>query len=165
MKTLTLVRHAKSSWKEFAILDIDRPLNRRGKRDAPEMGRRMLEQGTDPELIVSSPAKRALDTAEAIAEEIEYPVYDIAIDDRLYHAEVSDWLAVIRDIDDYLSWVMCVGHNPGLTELATYLGYVAIDNVPTCGVVELTFDADSWSLLGEIEPTDVTFDYPKRRDT
>jgi len=162
MKTLTLIRHAKSSWKDSGLPDWDRPLNKRGKRDAPAMGKRLAERGDYADLLVSSPALRALATAEAIAQELEYLWTEIVADERLYGADVSEWLEVIHGLDDTLDRVMCVGHNPGLTDLVNCLSPYQIDNVPTCGVVDLTFDVERWALIGRTRATGVDFDYPKK---
>jgi phosphohistidine phosphatase len=163
MKTLTLIRHAKSSWKNATLLDIDRPLNKRGKRDAPMMGQRLVDRGTSPELIVSSPAKRAMVTAETIALEIDYPIDDIVVDERMYMADVDDLLSVIQSLDDTLEHVMMFGHNPGLTDLVNTLSPSQyIDNVPTCGVAEMDFETDTWADVGHIDPFRVDFDYPKK---
>lgn len=162
MKILTLIRHAKSSWKDESLLDLDRPLSKRGRRDAPMMGKRLAERGSYADLMISSPAARALATAEAIAEAIEYPEAEIVVDERLYGADAFEWLEVIQGLDDGWDRVMCVGHNPGLTDLVDALSPDPIGNVPTCGVVELKFDTDSWALVGRIEPAEVYFDYPKR---
>jgi phosphohistidine phosphatase len=87
---------------------------------------------------------------------------DIVADERLYGADLSEWLEIIQGFDDALDRVMCVGHNPGLTELASYLSSEGIGHVPTCGVVELRFGVWRWALIGRVEPTGVDFDYPKR---
>ena len=116
MKILILVRHAKSSWKNAYLLDIDRPLNKRGQRDAPVMGKRLAERDSTPDFLISSPATRALTTAEIIAQEIEYPVEDIVVDERIYGADVDDWLEIVQDLDDGWDCVMCFGHNPGITD-------------------------------------------------
>ena len=162
MKHLTLIRHAKSSWKNAYLLDIDRPLNKRGKRDAPVMGGRLIERGSSPDLVISSPATRALATAEVIAEEIEYPLEEIVVDERMYGADAGELLDIIQGFDDVLDHVMCFGHNPGLTDLVNYLSPYYIDNVPTCGVVELTFGTETWAHVGRVEPTHFYFDYPKK---
>lgn len=163
MKHLTLIRHAKSSWKNAYLLDIDRPLNKRGRRDAPVMGGRLIERGSSPDLVISSPATRALTTAEVIAEEIEYPLEEIVVDERMYGADAGELLGIIRSFDDVLDHVMCFGHNPGLTDLVNYLSSAYyIDNVPTCGVVELAFDTETWVSVGHVEPTRIYFDYPKK---
>ena len=163
MKRLTLIRHAKSSWKDAYLLDIDRPLNKRGKRDAPMMGQRLAERGVSPELIVSSPATRAIVTAETIALEIDYPLDDIVVNERIYGADVDDLLFVIRSLDETLEHVMCFGHNPGLTDLVNTLSpSQTINNVPTCGVIELVFETDTWASAGDVMPARMDFDYPKK---
>jgi phosphohistidine phosphatase len=162
MKNLTLIRHAKSSWKNTYLADLDRPLNKRGKRDAPVMGKRLAERESLPDLVISSPATRALVTAEIIAEEIGYPPEEIVVDERIYGAGVIELLSVIQSLDDGLDHVMYFGHNPGLTDLANHLCPHYISNVPTCGIVELTFDTETWASVGYSEPTQVYFDYPKK---
>ncbi len=163
MKTLTLMRHAKSSWKNPGLPDHMRPLNKRGRRDAPMMGRRLAEQGPPVELIVSSPAVRALETAEAMAQEMEYPWDEIATDDDLYEADGAEILMVIERQDDWIDHLMLIGHNPGLTELVNTLARLGVENVPTSGVVRLSYDVGHWGQISEVEPARVTFDYPKRR--
>jgi phosphohistidine phosphatase len=127
------------------------------------MGERLARRECDADLVISSPAIRALATAEAIAEEIGYPPFDIAVDEGLYEADAFELLEVIQGLDDALDHVMCVSHNPGLTELANYLApHHYIDNIPTCGIVELTFDTDTWARVGHVIPTQMHFDYPKK---
>jgi phosphohistidine phosphatase len=162
MKILTLIRHAKSSWKDPTLPDWDRPLNKRGRRDAPMMGERLAARGAYADLLVTSPAVRAVATAEAIAAEIEYPTDEILLDERLYGADEFEILEVIQGLDDAWERVMLVGHNPGLTDLVNALSPTGIDNVPTCGIVELTYDTESWALIGRIDPVAVDYDYPKK---
>ena len=100
MKTLFLIRHAKSSWDDTALADNDRPLNARGKRDAPKMGKRLAKRGVKPDLILSSPATRALKTAEIIAKKLDYRRKNIVVDDRLYAVEADQLLDVIRKLGD-----------------------------------------------------------------
>ena len=161
MKTLFLIRHAKSSWDDPALADKDRPLNDRGKRDAPKMGERLAKRGVKPDLILSSPAVRALTTAEIIAKKLDYKRKNIVVDDRLYAVAADDLLDVIRQLDDKLERVMLIGHNPELTELAHRFSG-KITHLPTCAVAEFTFDAKSWSNVGKDEPAKVALDYPKR---
>jgi phosphohistidine phosphatase len=160
VKTLILVRHAKSSWKHPNLPDRLRPLNKRGQRDAPMMGERLAKREVALDLIASSPATRAMATAETIARKISYPEEDIRADERLYGASAFELLEIIQELDDHLDRVMLVGHNPGLTGLVNDLG-CDIDNAPTCGVVELAFDIDSWAHISETDPSCVDFDYPK----
>ena len=161
MKTLFLVRHAKSSRDDTAIPDKDRPLNDRGKRDAPKMGERLSKRDLKPDLILSSPARRALRTAEIIAKKLDYRLKDIVVDDRLYAGEADDLIRVIHKLGDKLERVMMFGHNPELTELAHRLSS-KITHMPTCAIAEFTFDAKSWSYIGKAKPSSVTLDYPKQ---
>jgi len=164
MKLLTLIRHAKSSWDDPMLTDRDRPLNKRGKRDAPTMGKRLAQRGAQPDAIVSSPAVRARETAEAIAREIAYPREAIQFDERLYGADPFEWLQVVQGLDDSLERVMCLGHNPGLTDFVNTLSPRPIDNVPTCGVVAMRFDVNEWRRVGKIRPTHVDLDAPKKTE-
>lgn len=143
MRRLFLVRHAKSSWGDPSLPDRERPLNDRGKRDAPTMGKRLAELGVKPDVILSSPAKRAFKTARILAEELGYRLEDIRVDARLYASGPDILLGIIRELGDKQKCVMVVGHNPELTELAhRYSG--AITHMPTCAVAEFAFAADSW---------------------
>lgn len=162
MKRLYLIRHAKSSWKDQDLTDIERPLNTRGKRDAPCMGKRLKDLKVHPDLIVSSPAKRALKTAKVIAREIGYPKKRIETDESIYLAGVSTLLLVIQNIEDSYQQVILFGHNPGFTELAEYLTDQQFDNIPTCGIVCMDFDIESWKEVAEGKGILVSFDYPKK---
>jgi phosphohistidine phosphatase len=162
MKDLLLCRHAKSSWKNGLLADIDRPLNRRGKRDAPRMGRRLALRDMVPERIVCSPAKRARKTARRLCRGMEAKRSIITIDERIYDADVADLMAVIADFDDELNRVMLVGHNFELTELANCLLGADIYNVPTCGIVGCRLVADRWQEVGRAGAAMLFFDYPKK---
>ncbi|MBU0495276.1 MAG: histidine phosphatase family protein [Chloroflexi bacterium] len=162
MKTLILVRHAKSSWQHPGLTDHDRPLNARGRRDAPIMGQRLAQRGVSPDLLITSPAVRTQATVAAIAQTIGYPAAEIQVDDELYHASVFTWLTVIRSQDDDLDCVLYCGHNPGLTELVDTLSFLHLDNVPTCGIIELCFDVSAWIDVERARLTQADFDYPKR---
>jgi phosphohistidine phosphatase len=161
MKTLFLVRHAKSSRDDPSLPDRDRPLDERGKQDAPKMGKRLAKRDVKPELLLSSPALRALTTSQLIAEEIGYKLKDIVVDDRLYASNADDLLAVIRALDRNLNRVMLFGHNPEFTDLAHRLSSEIIE-MPTCAIVEFNFDTKAWSEVGEVKPAKVVFDYPKK---
>jgi len=162
MKTLWIVRHAKSSWDEPGLADYDRPLNKRGLRDAPEMGRRLAERGVQPAAIVSSPAVRAAATAHAIAEQLDFEIENIHWDEDIYHASVEELLDVISRFNSAWPSAMLVGHNPGLTDLVNQLAPFEIDNLPTCGVAELAFSADDWTDVAEARAAEGDFDYPKK---
>ncbi|MDH3237888.1 MAG: histidine phosphatase family protein [Deltaproteobacteria bacterium] len=163
MKTIILVRHAKSSWKDSRLKDFDRPLNKRGKRDAPFMGKKLKDRQIMPDLILSSPAKRAKKTATSIAEEIGYPKKKIRYDDKMYHSGARALLEIVRNQDDGHGTIMLFGHNPDFNDLADMLlkqkpGY----NIPTTGVFCIRFPVDSWRKVQEGKGETVFFDYPKR---
>ena len=162
MKRLTLIRHAKSSWGDPGARDIDRKLNGRGKRDAPEMGRRLKARGFAPDGFVASPAMRAIKTAKIIAGEIGFPEDAIGTDERIYEAGVGDLLAVAGELNDAWGHAVMIGHNPGFTQFAVWLGDRGIDNVPTCGVVDLQCDVASWGGLAMDCATLLDCDFPKR---
>ena len=161
MKTLFLIRHAKSSWDDPALSDKDRPLGDRGRRDAPRMGKRLSKRNVKPDLILSSPARRALTTAEIFAKKLDYKRKDIVVDDRLYASAVDGLLNVIHGLGDKLERVILFGHNPELTELAHRLSS-EITGLPTCAVAEFTFNAKSWSNIGKATLVKVAVDFPKR---
>lgn len=163
MKRLTLIRHAKSSWADPGMADFDRPLNERGQRDAPMMGQRLAQRQMQPDLLLSSPANRALTTARTIAAEIGYPVEHIATEPRIYEAEVSHLVDVVQQLDDRYRHVFLFGHNPGFTELSYYLSNHRVDNIPTCGVFCIDFDFDAWAEVAPGSGGLVFFDYPKKQ--
>ena len=148
MKTLILVRHAKSSWDYPNLSDFDRPLNGRGKRDAPGMGRYLAEQGIHADLIVSSPANRAITTARVIQEHQGRPKPAMVEERSLYHASASTILRVVQSQPEGVNSLMVFGHNPGFTDCANRLCDGDIDNIPTCGVVGIRFDVSRWSDVG-----------------
>lgn len=166
MKTLYVIRHAKSSWDQPGLSDFDRPLNERGKRDAPRMGKRLKEKSIIPHLMLSSPAKRALSTCKRIAETLDYPKDKIKTERDLYHADDDQILNVLRRINDKHDVVFMFGHNPGLTDFvnATSDRDNYIDNVPTCGIVAFTFDVDSWQRISFGKGRFLFFDFPKSKE-
>ncbi len=164
MKTLILLRHAKSSWKDPGIKDRDRPLNKRGKRDAPFMGRRLASRALPVDLILTSPAKRARQTAGYVARELGYPEEEILLVERLYAADGDDLLAVLNDVEDQVQCLMLVGHNPEFTLLASQLAGLEIATIPTSGMIGLTFPVDSWHHLGTGISTQLFVDFPKNSE-
>ena len=160
MKTLLLVRHAKAVPDAPPLPDRDRPLDERGLLDAPKMGKRLAQRDLKPDLIVTSPARRALTTAQLIGDEIGADRRDIAIDGRLYASSAGELLAVIRALDTTFDQVMLVGHNPEFTELAHRLSN-QITEMPTCAVAEFGFDIEAWSAVGDVAPSKVRLDEPK----
>jgi phosphohistidine phosphatase len=162
MKILTIVRHAKSSWKDMGLRDRDRPLNKRGKKDAPEMGRRIHELGIRPSLIVSSPAKRAWTTAKAVADAINYPREFLQKEDALYLAPLDTILDVIVSQDNGFNNLMLFGHNPGFTDMANFLVPGLTNNLPTAGVVCVEIDQDDWNLYERPKTRLLAHDWPKK---
>ena len=162
MKRLYLIRHAKSSWAEPGLDDFDRPLNHRGKADAPSMGQRLAGHKVRLDLIVASPAKRARKTARIIAEALGYAEKSIHFDPALYMAEVPILLETIAEVPDSTEELALVGHNYGITDLADWLTGRSIGNIPTCGIVGIEFDCRSWSDLKEGSGRLLFFDYPKQ---
>jgi len=146
MKTLLILRHAKSSWDNPALNDHERPLNARGERDAPRMGQLAREEGLRAGLIISSDAVRARLTAEAVARTMRHRG-QILLDPRLYHASAAEILAVLPSVvDDSLATVMIVGHNPGLEDLVAHL-IGEPESLPTAALAQITLQIDRWSDL------------------
>jgi phosphohistidine phosphatase len=165
MKTLTIVRHAKSSWEDTNLRDRERPLNKRGKRDAPEMGRRIQEAGIRPSLILASPAVRAWKTAKAVADAINYPREFLQKEEALYLASVDRILDVIVAQDNNFNNLLIVGHNPGFTEFANFLVPGLTHNLPTAGVVSVEIEQDDWSLYESPAAKLMLHDWPKKHGT
>lgn len=166
MKTLYIVRHAKSSWADPDQNDFERPLNDRGKRDAPRMGKRLKEKGIAPDVLITSPAKRAKSTAKRIAKVLEYPKEKIVSVRKLYHASEEEILTVVQSLKEKHDHVMMVGHNPGLTDFVNALidQSTDIDNMPTCGIVAVSFPATLWKDVNWGKGHFLFFDYPKSRE-
>ena len=161
MKTLVLVRHAKSSWDDPTLADHDRPLNDRGRHDAPMMGRRLHERGFVADVILTSTATRAQATAEAIASELGYDLNEIVTMPSLYRASPATMLATVAALDDAQGSAMLVAHDPGMSELATHLS-ADIERMPTCAVAEFTFDVATWREVPGAWPDTARFDSPRR---
>ena len=162
MKTLYLLRHAKSSWDDPELKDFERPLASRGLRDVPEMASRFQNRGSHVECIISSPAVRAKTTAKLLAEQIGFPVDEVASNPELYFAGAGMFLKAARLLDDHFDSAMLVGHNPAITEFANMMSGADIDNIPTCGLVQMSLDIDSWGDIEEGSAQLVEFDYPKK---
>jgi len=162
MKTLYLVRHAKSSWENRNLTDFDRTLNDRGKRDAPFMAKLLKDKKIASDLILSSPAVRAFTTAKIFANEFNISEEDIVKNESIYEADRSDLLKIITAIDDSINNLMLFGHNPGITYLSNYLCDFETDNIPTCGIICMQLGFDSWNYLGNKTCRFKFFDYPKK---
>ncbi|ADR34335.1 putative phosphohistidine phosphatase, SixA [Sulfuricurvum kujiense DSM 16994] len=162
MKTLYLIRHAKSDWSDEALSDYDRPLNKRGLKDAPLMGSHLADKGIRPDLILSSPALRAKTTAKAFAKALSYPPESIRYDHALYACDALTILSLIRGVSADIDTLFVFGHNPEFTKCANLITGGDIDNIPTCGVVEMRLKNDSWESIGENSAELRSFDYPKK---
>jgi phosphohistidine phosphatase len=161
MKTLYIMRHAKSSWDFIDLSDHDRPLNNRGRKDAPAMGRELVAREESVDLIVSSSAVRALSTATLVAKELEYDVDKIAIEEDIYKADKREMLVVIKNIPNQFDKVLILGHNPTLTDLVNMLSPELIPDIPTAGIVALRFACTTWREISKDNAALHFFDFPK----
>lgn len=163
MKTLLLIRHAKSSWDNITLNDFDRPLNDRGKNDAPKMAKRLRKKDVKIDAFISSPAKRAKKTAQCFIKEFDKKEDEIIFIYSLYEASVSDFNAAIKSINDKYKNVAIFSHNPGITQFANELVRGAdIDNMPTCSIFAVKADVESWKDFSKAKKEFVFFDYPKK---
>ena len=145
MKTLLILRHAKSSWKDTSSADHDRPLNKRGKQDAPRMGKFLRKQHLVPDKIISSTAKRARKTATAVAKACRYQG-KVELTSELYHAGPGAYLAVLQNLPDDDQQVMVVGHNPGMEALVTHLTG-RMETMPTAALAHVALPIKQWTEL------------------
>ena len=162
MKTLYIVRHAKSSWKEHGTTDFDRPLNKRGERDAPHMGKVLKSVNIIPDIVYSSPAKRAITTCRIMCDELGYEEDRIIQSQSIYEAGIGNLMDIINSIPDKHNSAMLFGHNPGLTMLVNYLSNKHVDNIPTCGAVKINFDVTTWETIADRAGKIEFFEYPKK---
>ena len=162
-KTLILVRHAKSSWDDFSLSDFERPLNDRGKRDAPMMAHRLRSKALTPDALVSSTARRARKTAEAFAQELGMDGAEIILTESLYLASPDTIGRVVSGLDDRYHTVAIFAHNPGITDFANQLGVARIDDMPTCAIYAVSAPVTHWSGFLDSEKTFRYFDYPKNQ--
>ena len=163
-KQLFLIRHAKSSWDDFTISDFERPLNGRGKKDAPEMAKRLAEKKIKIDAFVSSPAKRAKRTCKYFAKEFDLGKDDIVFENRLYEAGTQNFLEVVENLKNKWDSVAIFSHNPGITDFANSLTNERIDNIPTCGIFALKVKTKHWNDFKEAEKEFLFFDYPRNEE-
>ena len=161
MKTLLLIRHAKSNWDQPGTSDQERPLNERGKKDAPEMAKRLRKRGLKIDAIVSSPAERAFRTARYFAKEFDGKKDDIIVEKALYGAMPSEFEQVVASLKDKYDTVALFSHNPGITDYVNTLGAVRTDNMPTCGIFAVQADVKSWADFAGADKNFLFYDYPK----
>ena len=160
MKKIYINRHAKSSWDNQQLSDFDRPLNKRGLRDAPFMAQVFADRNPGIDLIISSPANRAITTAEFFADALGIAKADIQLDERIYHASTDQLLQVINDIDDKYSNVILFGHNPGFTYIVEKISGDWL-TMATCAIAGIGLHVDSWSAVSMNTGSLFHHDYPK----
>ena len=164
MKRLTLMRHADAQWKDPQISDFDRPLNRKGNSEAEAMARRLAELGLVPSILLTSSARRAQQTAEIVARELNVAARNIHREEALYLAEAEAILHALRSFGPRVPHVMIVGHNPGITDAAQLLapGW-GIDNFATASTCSLTFNSRTWTGVSAANLRDVHSETPPSR--
>jgi phosphohistidine phosphatase len=162
MKTLLLMRHAKSSWKDESLADLERPLNNRGSRDTPFMGKLLRERRIQPDALISSPAVRAMTTARVIAGELRFDPAGIRADKVLYQGDTPAMIEMISRTDAACGTILLVGHNPGITLLANRLSDSSIEHFSTCAVACFRFEIDSWNMLANSPGKLEFFERPKK---
>ena len=162
MKNLYLTRHAKSSWSNPGLADIERPLNGRGKKAAPLMGKLIVDKGEKPELLISSPANRAFSTAKVFASVMGLHETDVLIKDTIYGAGVHQLLNLVQDVDDLYNSIMLFGHNPTFTSFGNMVSGENIMNIVTCGVVRIDFEFSSWKNIDFNSGRMIYYEYPKK---
>lgn len=161
MKKIHLIRHAKSSWKDTSLKDIKRPLNKRGIKSCEIMARRIFDAGCRFELVCSSSATRAMATIELISHHLACLKINYQLDESLYTFDFEELLDWCRRLDDMLDDVVIVGHNPALTSFCNWLSGSELNNIPTCGYVQLQVAVNSWEELTENSAEMSAFIKPK----
>jgi phosphohistidine phosphatase len=162
VKTLFLMRHAKSDWGHFGLADRDRPLNERGRRDAPFMAKQLLDRQVGTlDLLICSPALRTRTTAALVAQTLGYDAAQIRIEDELYEASRENYFAVIKRLDSTLNRVLILGHNNTITDVVNSLSPQYISELPTAGIVALHFNVKDWTDATRATAKFGFFDYPK----
>lgn len=161
MKTLLLVRHAKSSWDNLQLADFERPLNDRGKKDAPVMAEKVRGKNIKIERFISSPAKRAKKTASIFMDEYGMKEKELVLLPSLYEASVRNFYDAVENINDKDDTVAFFSHNPGITAFVNTLTEKNIDNMPTCGVFAIKIKTKKWEDFKKAEKEFLFFDYPK----
>jgi len=161
MRQLTLIRHAKSCWNDPSLSDFERPLNKRGLRDLPALGERIVKFEFFPDLILSSGAVRAITTAESVGQSLEIPLEEIRAIPELYESCYETLLNVLQNQSDRYRHIMMFGHNPGIQDLGYFLTHDVLEKFPTAGLLHIHLSITSWSELAESCGTLTRFDYPK----
>jgi len=161
MKTLYLIRHAKSDWNNANLTDFERPLNKRGLKDAPFIAEKLKELTFNPDHIICSPAQRTSSTAKIICNGINYPIKDIVFEHSIYEASVTTLISLINLLPNNKDEVAIIGHNPSTTQLSNYLTDDYIGNMPTCSIVKIELEIDNWNEIVDGIGIQRFFIYPK----
>mgnify|MGYP003042413655 CR=1 FL=1 len=161
MKRLIVVRHAKSSWDDVSLPDFERPLNERGKHDAPMMAKRILDRKVDIDAFITSPAKRARRTASLFAKEFGQDKEDLILIDELYHAGPEEFYKAIEKAPAKAKTIAIFSHNPGITEFVNSLTDTRVDDMPTCAVYAVKAPIEQWSEFRQAKREFWFFDFPK----
>lgn len=164
MKTLLLIRHAKSSWDSTVTSDFERPLNERGKNDAPAMAKRLLDKKISIDTFVSSPAKRAKKTAETFMRKYKVAEEKLTLIPSLYEASVDNFYRAVEQLPDENSSVALFSHNPGITDFINSLQCSPVYNMPTCAIYALEIKTEHWRDFRIADKKFLFFDYPKNKD-
>jgi phosphohistidine phosphatase len=161
-KSLLIIRHAKSSWADLSQKDFDRPLNERGKKDAPAIAKRLhKEKDITLDAIISSPAKRAFSTAKYFADEFGIKKKNIIEVPSLYEASIENFYNAVTNVDDDYDSVALFSHNPGITAFANLLTVTRVDDMPTCAVFAINIKTNSWKHFKTAAKEFWFFDHPK----
>jgi phosphohistidine phosphatase len=147
MRTLYLLRHAKSSWKDLTLPDFDRPLKDRGRKAAKRIGKYLGAEKLNGPLVICSPAVRTRETAEIVLKRAHLPD-EVRFDERIYEASLRDLVLVAAEIPDDKQVAILIGHNPGFEELLAYLTGEG-RRMPTCALAKIKFDVESWKDIKE----------------
>lgn len=161
MKTLILIRHAKSSWADPEQSDFDRPLNERGRRDAPVMAQRLLEKNYKIDKVLYSSSERTTETMQIFRKVLGIDIKNCIPLHELYHAPLFQLKETVSQINNHCDTVILIGHNPGITEFANMLTNVRTDNMPTCAIFAVQSDIEDWSEFEKGKKDFLFFDYPK----
>jgi phosphohistidine phosphatase len=161
MKQLLIMRHGKSAWDDPGTADFERSLNERGQRDIPEMAKRLNKKKFIPDLIVSSDAKRAKESARLLAKSLAYPELHIQLEHAIYQANLDDLIHIIRQFDDRFNKIIMIGHNPTFTGMSGYLSDSFLDHLPTSGMVLFDMQVLSWKQTSKKCAKTTWFDFPK----
>ncbi len=160
MRSLFLIRHAKTSWKDPSQNDFYRILNDRGNRDAPIMAKRLLQKNIPIDAFISSPATRALATCQYFAKAFGRKNEDIIREPQLYHASSSTIFDVVKQVNDNYRSIAIFSHNPGITDFVNCLTEIKIDNMPTCAIFAVQVKTEKWEHLEDANKTFLFFDHP-----